>query len=687
MGKKSREKKERPEDVREISKSENAKMSWLWYVIFIGTCLIIFTPFIISARYFFPFVGPKSLYFMALVEVIFAAWIILMASNPRYRPRFNILAIILILFMLSQTISSVFGVDFFRSFWSKYERMTGLLMQFHLFAFFLVLSSAFKKKEDWMKIFGTSVFAAILMSFINLSPRLASGLLGEMAQASRGGATIGNSSFLGTYLLFNFFFSLYLFFNSKKWIKIFSAAGLLIIGIALYLSTARAALLSMIGGLVLLILLWLLLNKKKKLKIFGVALVVLAIISVGISVYLAVKPGNFISNIVSENIGTTFGGRLPVWKGGWQGFSEKPLFGWGLENFEIVFARHFDSCFLGPDCGGDIWYDRAHNIIMDTLVTTGIFGMVLYLGVFCTVFYVLWRNFFKNLLSFWTAGIFSVILISYFVQNLTVFDMVNSYMLLFLVLGFVGSVSLFREGEERETVDKPVNFVLAFVVLVIFLFSFAKFVIIPAQASVNAIAALNSEYAIGSQDRLGYIKKSLKSNMVGVYQLRDFFVQNTMERIQGTNTQTITGEMKVEFDYLAGEMEKTIANSELDFRSYLKLGQFYNIYAILAQDSSKLSRADEVLQKAIETSKTNQQGYWSLAQTKIYETQMQEALSLAEKALSLEPKSRQSNLIVIQVAKIMGDMNLSRQKALEAIKIDPSLKEDVESVLGEQVTQ
>ena len=41
-----------------------------------GVYLLLFTPLIISAKFFFPFVGPKSLYFFALVEVIFAAYLL-----------------------------------------------------------------------------------------------------------------------------------------------------------------------------------------------------------------------------------------------------------------------------------------------------------------------------------------------------------------------------------------------------------------------------------------------------------------------------------------------------------------------------------------------------------------------------------------------------------------------------------
>src|SRR4030042_6990554 len=168
MGKKSREKQEKKDMPAEVKEYDGSSASILKKIIFVGTCLILFTPFVVSGKYFFPFVGVKSIYFMGLVEIILLAWLIMAIFNKKDRPRWNILLAALALFLLVQIISSALGVDFIRSFWSKYERMAGLLMQFHLFAFFLVVSSVFKKKAEWLRILGGSVSAAILMSFLSL---------------------------------------------------------------------------------------------------------------------------------------------------------------------------------------------------------------------------------------------------------------------------------------------------------------------------------------------------------------------------------------------------------------------------------------------------------------------------------------------------------------------------------------
>jgi len=48
----------------------NSKKFFLW-AIKAGMFALLLTPFIVSKNFYFPFIGPKSLYFMAVVEVVF----------------------------------------------------------------------------------------------------------------------------------------------------------------------------------------------------------------------------------------------------------------------------------------------------------------------------------------------------------------------------------------------------------------------------------------------------------------------------------------------------------------------------------------------------------------------------------------------------------------------------------------
>jgi O-antigen ligase len=674
MGKRSREKIERRlmgELEPEKEKSGINREAICKKIILVGTFLILFTPLIISSKFFFPFVGPKSLYFMGLVEIIFFAWLFLIIFNPRYRPRLNPLLIALILFLLVLIFAAIFGVDPFNSFWSKFERMTGILMMLHLLAFFLVISTVFEK-SDWDIIFAVSIAVGVIISFIALI---------STNPSMRGGATIGNDSFLGTYLLFDLFLALYLILKSKIGLKIYSSICFLIMALELILGGARAAKLSLVIGLILLFFLWLTFYHKGKLKWVGISILILSVISVLVFTFFAFQPESFVrKEIIEKTVGETFGGRFIVWQGAWKSFLERPLLGWGLENFEFAFTKNYNPCMGTTRCGSDLWYDRAHNIIFDTLVSSGILGLISYLGIFIAAFYFLWKNYFKGKFDFWISGILTALLISYFVQNLTVFDMVSSYMIFFLVLGFMAANS--REPKEFQIVKKTKSpyLLVAAILLVALYFSLSNFVIRPLKTDAYIIEAFSSS-AIG--DRISLYQETLATSPVGRYQIREFFVEQLMSFLQREEASKVaTEKITQELDFLSQELEKSTKESPLDYRAHLKLGQIYNIYSLF--DSTKLSLAEATLEKTISLSPTDQQGYWSLAQTKLYEGETEEALALAEKALELDKHLDRSYLVLVQVAVMIGDYDLAKKKAQEAIEINPTLESTLKSILGEQ---
>jgi O-antigen ligase len=647
-----------------------------------ATYLSLFAPLVFVRQFFFPFVGPKSLYFFLFAEIIFFCWLILVFNFSAFRPKKNIILIFLSVYLLILLLSTIFGVNPSYSFWSKHERMTGLLMHLHLFGFFLALSSTFDK-EEFKKFFVVSIFVAILSGLIGIS--------NVKEPTMRGGGMIGNESFLGTYLLFNCFFALYLYFSSLGWKRNFGLISfiiltvfLLLTGIKLenqtflnslflifYKSGARAAKISLYGGIAFLFLLWLTIQKKRPLKILGLSILIPSAILISFALYsIMFQPNSFFRHLIEKEIGS-FGGRFYVWEIAQKGFFDKPLLGWGPENFEFAFQKYFNPCFGQGECGRDVWYDRAHNVIFDTLTTTGILGLISYFFVFFSIFYVLWKNFLRKKIDFWEAGIFTSLFVAYFIQNLTVFDMVSSYLMLFLTIAFVASLE--RKKEKIEV--RKTNFYLISILSALFLVSVIYFVILPVVASTSVISALNTKPF--TKERFELEKKAIYSSPIGRFQIRQFFTENLISTY-GRNP-TWGKEVKEEFDFLVGEMEKNVKECNLDFRSYLELGQLLNLYARI--DPTKIGEAERVLRKAIEVSPHNQRGYWQLTQTMLFKGDFNEAIALAQKAVDLEKNLETSHAILIQVLKIAGKKDLLRQKYEEAININPAWERDLQRFL------
>ncbi len=124
--------------------------------------------------------------------------------------------------------------------------------------------------------------------------------------------------------------------------------------------------------------------------------------------------------------------RLMTWDIAWQGIKEKPLLGWGQENFIVVYSKYFNPELFAIET----WVDRSHNVVLDWFINAGIFGLLFYLSLFVALFYKLRMP--------TRIGTFVVLsgVIAYFVQNLFVFDNINTYIMFFTVLAYAS-----RKGE------------------------------------------------------------------------------------------------------------------------------------------------------------------------------------------------------------------------------------------------
>jgi tetratricopeptide (TPR) repeat protein len=119
--------------------------------------------------------------------------------------------------------------------------------------------------------------------------------------------------------------------------------------------------------------------------------------------------------------------RLFVWKNVGAEALKSPILGYGAEHIARIFDKVYD-----PSKILEQWFDRSHNAFLDYFVQYGIFGLTLYLALIIAFAISSIRIYKREPFSFLNPGfLFLLLVLTYALQNLFVFDTPSSLWLLY----------------------------------------------------------------------------------------------------------------------------------------------------------------------------------------------------------------------------------------------------------------
>ena len=617
-----------------------------------GVKLIIFAiPFLslyIARSMFFPYITGRNFGFRILIEIALVLWLGLIFLKKEYRPKPSILLWALLGFVVIVGLANLFGVNPYYSFWSRYERMEGYVTILHLAAYFLMAGTVLKTKKDWQILFNIFIVVGLAIGVYALFQRL--GYL----RAIQGGqfrvdGTIGNPTYLAGYLLFILAFCAMSFAAVRaRWAKISYAIAAGFTLLIIYFTASRGAILAL-GSTAVLLPLWYLFFVKtadsrgkfyKKITVGFLTLVVIVPIVFwffrGIPL---IKNNPTLGRLAAISLTEkTTRSRFMVWGMAWQGFKERPILGWGQENYSDVFAKYYNPKMYDEEP----WFDRAHNIVFDWLINAGALGLLAYLSLFAAAFAAIWSAFRKGLVGATEAGVLFAALVAYFAQNLFVFDNFNTYILFFSLLAYIHSLERGMEARVaerkedfnaiRERMDTSLVAAAAALILVAPIVYFAN--VRPVQESRALIHVLQFLSGSATPDQVSeQFKKTLSYNTFGNLEAREYLGRLALQLVDVTN---MLPENKLVFiRFAVEEMEKQIAKSPDDLRTRLFLATLYNRAAAL--DSAYRDKAGIHIEAALKLSPTRQTIYFALADYYLLINDFVNALDALQKAVVLEP--------------------------------------------------
>lgn len=611
-----------------------------------GAFALPFVCLMVTSSLFFPYITGKNFAFRIIVEIMTAAWLALALIYPAYRPRRSWVLGALALFVLIIGIADVLGMYAFKSLWSNFERMDGWVTIAHLLLYTVVTASVVQTEKMWRWLWWTTLGVSLYVSLYGLlqvSGKIALGLGGAGGLTGRIDATFGNPIYLAVYMLFHVFIAAMLW--AQQWVEkgpgkrltisLVYGGIMLFDTFALFFTGTRGTMLGIIGGAFVAGFLMLILGRNSR-NVWRASVGFLATMLVLAGIFFTVKDQAWVQRfgplqrLASISLtDQTVQARFINWSMAWEGIKERPILGWGQENYALVFDKYYDPRMYRQEP----WFDRVHNIVFDWLVAGGALGFLAYVSIFAAALWALWRS---GGFSVAERALLTGLLAGYSVHNFFVFDNVTSYILFGTVLAFIAYRASAAQSARRilGDVQRPARYLPYAAAACTIALLFASWgvnqrALAANRALLKAISGQGDPAQIYENFRL-----SIEYGTIGTQEAREQLAQLSA----GIAGAAVSDETKLQFFTLAEtEMKKQADESPLDARFPLFLGLMYESYG-------RHDEAKAAYEKALTLSPKKQTIMFQLAQNAQKRGDSAAMLAYFKQAYELEPGSSESAL-------------------------------------------
>lgn len=401
-----------------------------------ATTLLWLTPLtalVVVSGVAYPAVVPRAVFFRTVITGASAiAVALLLLRGLRSAGTRDPVGFALLAFFGVSVLAALWGHAPIHSLFGDLQRMGGVLSWFYLLAFYWALRGLFGERE-WQVYFRIAVGVVLLV---------AGATVAQVTMLGYPSATVtsfaGNTGYLAALAYMGVAISAYLLVagSSALW-RAAALLGLLSALATLFLLAQRSPLLGLgIATLWGCGVLWLLSPRQPGrwwAAIGAGGVLVLAAIA-----WLARDTALLQSLPVVRRVTSIqeTDGRLHFWEAGIRAFFNRPLLGWGPENFDVAFNRHF-PLEVYRYYGASFFVDRAHNSYLEAAVASGILGLVAFAAIWTAVLY--------SIAAAWRAGrmsrpevvVLSSAFVGYIVYLFLWFEDLSSFILVVALAAFV----------------------------------------------------------------------------------------------------------------------------------------------------------------------------------------------------------------------------------------------------------
>jgi len=387
--------------------------------------------------------------------------------------------ILLSIFSFLLLVSTIFSVDRTLSFWGDPMRSGGFLNLVFYFIFGALALLGIKGK-DWNKLWNGAIVGGIGVAFVAFFQQFNLFSVLFITTSARPPSTLGGALFLGAYMLLLLVITVSLLFHEvskKKQLFYFLSAVLFVL--ALFISGSRSAYLGLFFATLYFVFLFpsaafqapraAFVTPKliRTVKILLVAVCLLSATSLYLVNQYPEQTKTSIDSIQNQSLQTVTNNivgrlsfatvlrepRLSAWRVGMEAMQDRPLLGYGIENFSVGFDQFFDPSFSNFESkiltAPTNWWDRAHNVFLEVGVSAGIPALLIYIGFFSLLFYLLQKLKRRSPSEAIVAHGMQTTFLAYFIVNFLGFDTFSTYIIITLVI--VYALVLVAKAQETSS--------------------------------------------------------------------------------------------------------------------------------------------------------------------------------------------------------------------------------------------
>lgn len=657
---------------------------------------IIFVP-----SYLYPYIVGKGFIFRFLAIVAFFAFVYLSITDEKYRPKVTPFVFGYFVFVFFMGLSTIFSMDPSRSFWSNYERMEGYINVISLFALILAATTLRLKELEWSRIFGVHMWVSGIVSSLGVL-QYAIGSMGlsnfsslpivslclSQGAACRVDSTLGNSIYLGIYAALTFWLIMYAIFVKKvkgNVLPVLAAINL----VAVYFSGTRGVWVGMILALGVLMVSKYYFDGNRK-AVIGTILGGLLFVSIFASFILYANKNGIAQNVAIvqrfSSVNTLFA-RWNIWQTAVTSWSQKPIFGWGQENFIHAFNLNYNPAMYGQET----YFDHPHNTYFGWLVFGGIFGFLAFLFMmFMSIFGIIKSQIENEEKNDLIIPIIFAAITTYLVHIFFVFDNLTSSLLIVLMSVYFGSQYSYGVLNISKVSDTVKN-ILKFILIILAIYFVYVSVYKPSYANLTTIQAMTYQQRAATQDPREILsgtkklyEKAINMDTLGSYEIREFYLQKSLEYINllpQVADESIKATIVDVGNSALAQFGIQIEKNPFDHRAHFMLGLYFlNI--------KNYDKAIEVLKKALDLAPNKQIALIYLAKAYLMKGDINNSSVHYEKAIAITPKNIPGyNQIRIEYIQVLMLANQD-ERALSIIKeLMPTVNKDEFNQLVSQMMQ